>query len=31
VQSQVLAPLRLDERAEFISQLQLVACAGRLP
>lgn len=31
VQSQVLAPLKLNERAEFISQLQLVARAGRLP
>jgi DNA-binding MarR family transcriptional regulator len=31
VQSQVLAPLKPDERAEFISQLQLVAYAGQLP
>jgi DNA-binding MarR family transcriptional regulator len=31
VQSQVLAPLKRDERAEFISQLQLVAYAGQVP
>jgi MarR family transcriptional regulator, lower aerobic nicotinate degradation pathway regulator len=31
VQSQVLAPLKRDERTEFIGQLQLVAYAGQVP